>query len=609
MSGAADEPHEDEPADDQEGRVLKGRDGAWLVAHDQDTSSRHAKRKRTTMQGTSRETQSERRELHGRPSLMRAWLGVLIAGCVGVPVLVATRVLVHDREEAIDEFARDKLADLTETALDVGGNLVRVGDDLAIAARIPRLAGSPDVATRELEAVAQVKRAYLMIDVVPPDGQRLRVWTAVANAAPVVDDMIAAAARSPGELQISPGLSAANDEAAWYRVFARCEPGGAAAAAVVDMRQVIIPPRLLRVGSQRLLVLSAHGVPAPISDPAMTTIDDPLLSDLVASAVARHSKTVQLRASSAVALGLPPFDAIAAAVPISIDSGPPWVLALVASTESLEARHTALARRMAFGGALGLALLALASAYVFRTARREAAYRERIRADEQLVRSEKLAMAGQLAAGIAHEIGTPLGVVRARAELALGRLGAGHAETSGLRVIVDQIDHVTRLISQLLSYARPDATHAQRVDVRTAIDAVTELLATEASRKHVVLVRSDVSGAVFADPGQLQQVLVNVAMNAIDACDNGGHVTLSARPDGDTVAIEITDTGHGISAADRAHLFDPFFTTKKRGSGTGLGLWVVAELARAYGAEIGVVSHEGRGTTFRMLWPGVRRAA
>jgi signal transduction histidine kinase len=292
-----------------------------------------------------------------------------------------------------------------------------------------------------------------------------------------------------------------------------------------------------------------------------------------------------------------------------IDRGPPWVLALVASTESLEARHTALARRMALGGALGFALLALATAYVVRTARREAALRERIRAEEQLVRSEKLATAGQLAAGIAHEIGTPLGIVRARAELATGRLGADHAETPGLRVIVDQIDHVTRLIAQLLSYARPDATHAQRVDMRTAIDAVAELLATEASHKHVTLTRGDVAGLVFADPGQLQQVLVNVAMNAIDACDQGGRVTISAHPDGDAVAIEIADSGHGISAADRPHLFDPFFTTKKRGKGTGLGLWVVAELARAYGVEIGIDSHEGHGTTFRMLWPSERRTA
>jgi signal transduction histidine kinase len=541
--------------------------------------------------------------------MMRAWLVAVVAACVGVPVVVATRVLAHDRETAIDEFARDKLASLREAALDVGGNLAQVGDDLAFAAKVPQRAGSQEVATRELEAIVQVKPAYLMVTVVPPDGQRLQVGGSVANPTRTIDEMLAAAARSPGELQISPGLSAANDEAAWYRVFARAEPGGAASAAVVDMRKVIVPPRLLRVGSQRLLVMSAHGVPAPISDPAMTTLEDPLFSDLVARAVARQSSTAQLGSSSAVALGLPAVEAIAAAVPVLIDRGPPWVLALVASTESLESRHAALARRMAFGGLLGFALLALATAYVVRTARREAALRERIRADEQLVRSEKLATAGQLAAGIAHEIGTPLGVVRARAELALGRLGTSHAETPGLRVIVDQIDHVTRLISQLLSYARLDATHAQRVDMRTAIDTVVDLLATEAAHKHVALAQTDVAGAVYADPGQLQQVLVNLAKNAIDACDDGGRVTLSAHPDGDAVAIEISDTGHGISAADRAHLFDPFFTTKKRGQGTGLGLWVVAELVRAHGAEIAVDSQEGHGTTFRMRWPGERRAA
>jgi signal transduction histidine kinase len=264
---------------------------------------------------------------------------------------------------------------------------------------------------------------------------------------------------------------------------------------------------------------------------------------------------------------------------------------------------------MAFGGALGLALLALATTYVVRTARREAELRERLRAEERLLRTEKLATAGQLSAGIAHEIGTPLGIVRGRAELALNRLGTDHAEAPGLRVIVEQIDHVTRLITQLLSYARPDATRAQHVDASTAIDSVIELLASEAARKHVSLERLDVAGSVFADAGQLQQVLVNVVMNAIDACDAGGRVTLAARPRDEAVAIEVTDTGHGIAQDDRAHLFDPFFTSKKRSKGTGLGLWVVAELARAYAAEIEVESRDGAGTIFRLVWPTERCAA
>ncbi|HEY1548354.1 MAG TPA: HAMP domain-containing sensor histidine kinase [Kofleriaceae bacterium] len=536
---------------------------------------------------------------------MRAWLVALIAGCVGVPVVVATRVLAHDRDEAIDAFARDKLADLDEAAQDLGGNLARIGDDLAFVAKIPEHAGAS--ATTELDAVASVKRAYLTIDIAPQRGDRLHTGAVMQNAGPIVDEMLDAAARSPGELQISSGLSNANDEAAWYRVFARQEPGGAAAAAIVDMRQVVIPPRLLRVGSQRLLVMSAHGVPAPISDVTMTSLTDPQLVELVAHARAREPSTTLVDARSAAAIGLPADDAIAAAVPVPIDRGPPWVLALVASTQSLEARHEALAHRMAFGGTLGLALLALATVYVVRAARREAELRERLRAEERLLSTEKLATAGQLSAGIAHEIGTPLGIVRGRAELALGRLGGDHPEAPGLRVIVDQIDHVTRLIAQLLSYARPDATRAQPVDMRSAIDSVVELLGAEASRKHVALERGEIAGTVFADAGQLQQVLVNVAMNAIDACSEGGHVKLSARSRGDTIALEVFDTGHGISAEDRAHMFDPFFTNKKRGKGTGLGLWVVAELARAHGAELDVSSVEGVGTTFRISWPTDRR--
>ena len=537
---------------------------------------------------------------------MRVWLAVLVAGCVGVPIAVGVRVLARDRAAAIDAFARDKLADLSESAADLGGNLTRVGDDLALAATIPEHAGSPDVAARELEAIANVKHAYLVLDVQPRDGAHLHIaapGAPEALAAPVIERTLAAAARTPGELEISAGLSAANDEAAWYRVFARQTPGGAAAAAVVDMRQVVIPPRLLRVGSSKLLVMSAHGVPAPISDPSMTSLADPVLAGLVARARAREPSTVRLGASSAAALGLPDVEAIAAAVPVPIDRGAPWVLALVASTESLDARHAALARRMAIGGALGLALLALATLYVVRTARREAELRERLRAEERLLRTEKLATAGQLSAGIAHEIGTPLGVVRGRAELALGRLGAGHAEAPGLRVIVDQIDHVTKLIAQLLANARPDATRAAPVDLRGAIDAAVELLATEAARRRVALERGEIAGTVIADAGQLQQVLVNIVMNAIDACPDGGRVALAAHPRAGAVAIEIADTGHGISPADRAHLFDPFFTSKKRGKGTGLGLWVVAELCRAHGAEIEVDSHEGAGATFRLLWP------
>ncbi|HEY4239034.1 MAG TPA: HAMP domain-containing sensor histidine kinase [Kofleriaceae bacterium] len=537
---------------------------------------------------------------------MRRWQIVLIAICAAVPVVIAMRVLDRDREAAVQSFAHEKLAGLTEAAQDLGGNLSRVGDDLAVSALVPSQAGSPDAAARELEAIASVKRAYLSLDVQPADGARLHAigpGAPAALATPLVDQLLATAARVPGELQISSGLSPADTEAAWYRVFARATPGGAAAAAIVDMRQVVIPPRLLRAGASRLLVLSAHGVAAPVSDPSLAKLEDPALAKLVARAVDREPATARLDADAAAALGLPHVEAVAAAVPVPIDGGAPWVLALVASTDELSARHDALVRRMAIGGALCLVLLALATTYLVRTARREARLRERLDADQRLLRSEKLATAGQLAAGIAHEIGTPLGIVRGRAELALGRLGAAHAEAPGLGVIVEQIDHVTRLISQLLAYARPGAAHRQPIDARAAIDGAIELLAPEAARKGVALERLDARGSVSADPGQLQQVLVNVIVNAIDACSAGGRVTVAAHPGHGVVTLAIADTGHGIAPADRAQLFDPFFTNKKRGKGTGLGLWVVAELARIHGAELDVESAEGRGTTIAITWP------
>jgi signal transduction histidine kinase len=100
-------------------------------------------------------------------------------------------------------------------------------------------------------------------------------------------------------------------------------------------------------------------------------------------------------------------------------------------------------------------------------------------------------------------------------------------------------------------------------------------------------------------------VLVNLAMNSLDACDAGGHVTLRARPAErpSAVVLEVEDDGVGIPPAQHAQVFDPFFTTKKRGQGTGLGLWVVAQLVRSHDADIELSSAPGRGTTVRLVWP------
>jgi len=232
--------------------------------------------------------------------------------------------------------------------------------------------------------------------------------------------------------------------------------------------------------------------------------------------------------------------------------------------------------------------------------------------EDQVLHSEKLVTAGQLAAGIAHEIGTPLNVVRARAELVTARLGRDHAQARDLGIIVDQIDHVTRLLTQLLDYVRAAPQELAAVAPLGALEAVAALVEVEAAKRSVrVNVECEAAvRALAADPGQLRQVLVNLTINALDACPPGAAITLRARADGgERALIEVEDDGEGIAPDIRAQVFDPFFTTKKRGRGTGLGLWVVAQLARTHDATIELCDGVGGGTVARLRWPTQREAA
>ncbi len=232
--------------------------------------------------------------------------------------------------------------------------------------------------------------------------------------------------------------------------------------------------------------------------------------------------------------------------------------------------------------------------------------------ETQLLRAEKFATVGVLAAGIAHEIGTPLGVVRGRAEYVLGKLGAGHPQAAGVGVIIEQIDRVSRTIRQLLDFSRLQPAAVRPVMLGPLLHDVSELLRLEAERRQVRLEWELPEGvpAIAADPDQLQQVLVNLALNACDACSAGGRVRLTATaPDASSsdawglVTLAVQDDGCGIPAESLNQVFDPFFTTKKRGQGTGLGLTVVAHVVRNHGGRVELESQPGRGTRVTVLWP------
>lgn len=224
--------------------------------------------------------------------------------------------------------------------------------------------------------------------------------------------------------------------------------------------------------------------------------------------------------------------------------------------------------------------------------------------EQQLLRAEKLASVGIIASGIAHEIGTPLGVVRARAEFLQGKLPPGTSEGAGLQIIVEQVDRISRTIQQVLDFARVKPSQRQPVRVATICANVVELLRFQFEAKGVVVEMSvppDLPD-VLANADELQQVLINLLMNSLQATDKGV-VRLSAVVADERLCLAVEDQGCGIPVENRHRVFDPFFTTKRRGQGTGLGLSIVAQIVRNHEGALSLESEVGRGTTIRSYWP------
>lgn len=228
--------------------------------------------------------------------------------------------------------------------------------------------------------------------------------------------------------------------------------------------------------------------------------------------------------------------------------------------------------------------------------------------EEQLLRMEKLATVGVLAAGIAHEIGTPLGVVRGRAELIQRKLESESTHQRGLEVIIEQIDRVSRTIQELLDFSRLKEASVESVDLHAVALQVRELLSYELREGLTidVSIPNEIS-TIQANPDQVQQVLLNLVINAIDAVQGmeGARVEIGARDESGHVLIWVEDNGPGIPSADRHRVFDPFYTTKKRGQGTGLGLTVVGQIARNHGVELSL-SEVSKGARVELRWPSSR---
>lgn len=246
----------------------------------------------------------------------------------------------------------------------------------------------------------------------------------------------------------------------------------------------------------------------------------------------------------------------------------------------------------------------------------EAEIAARIETIEQLRRADRLATVGKLASGIAHELGTPLNVIAARAKMiATGEVVNGEARDSA-NVVMEQSGRMSRIIRQLLDVARPRRPDRALMDLQKLVQQAVSLLAPMGSQRGMSLeaVRGAEPIAAGVDSGQIQQVLSNLIINAFQAGRQGGRVTLEVgarqvRPpvetklsEGAYAVITVRDDGSGISEQNFLHIFEPFFTTKDVGEGTGLGLTVADGIVREHGGWIGVTSRPGH-TQFEVFLP------
>ena len=225
---------------------------------------------------------------------------------------------------------------------------------------------------------------------------------------------------------------------------------------------------------------------------------------------------------------------------------------------------------------------------------------------------------------MAHELGTPLGVVLARAQMIISDENDIAEARKDAEEIIHQVTRMTQMCREVLDFARPRPPTRDPVDVVQIVRQMIALLLREARKRGVKLVLAGEPPPppplVLGDPSKLMQILTNLTINAAQAMPDGGTVTLGVEtrrvqppvverlPEADYICIDVKDTGTGIRSADLGHIFDTFFTTKKA-EGTGIGLAVSARIAREHDGWIGVVTQEGHGSTFTVYLPPLGSSA
>jgi signal transduction histidine kinase len=339
---------------------------------------------------------------------------------------------------------------------------------------------------------------------------------------------------------------------------------------------------------------------AAIDDPAFTT--------------ALHDRTVdhvRIPREEAPLLGFPRRTAFAGIARLASSNGDVDTVVVAASAERERDRERRAGGRLVVGVLLAGGLVAGFGAIALRRQRAELDLQRALavsdaerRGEERLLAHSRAATLGTMALGIAHELSTPLSVIAGRADQILARTDGDERTVTAARAIVDQTERIGEVVRGFLALARGRAPAGERLAARAIVDGAVALVEHRYARANVSLDLDVDSAAAFVhgDARLLEQALVNLLLNACDACARGGRVVVRARLEGPTVELAVVDDGAGISPDDLLRVTEPFFTTKTHG--TGLGLAVAREIAKAHHGTLTLAPNEiGRGTVATLALP------
>jgi signal transduction histidine kinase len=343
-------------------------------------------------------------------------------------------------------------------------------------------------------------------------------------------------------------------------------------------------------------------VKAPGDDGFHATDGRALRSTTLLAAVTQGVPTLRLTPTEAAELGLPARTSMAGIAHVDAGKLGHWGVVAVASAARERDREKRARWRLVLGVVLASGLVLAFGGAALRRQRKGMELQRQLAVanvqrerDDQLQRAERVATMGTFAMGIAHEVSTPLGVIVGRAEQLVTRAQGDERTTRNAQAILAQADRIQHIVRRFLDMARGGPPSLERVDparlVREAAASVEHRFA-----KAGVTLRVDVPQsmpAIHCDRDLLEHAIINLLLNACEACQRGGHVELTARSDADRVAFVVTDDGAGISSEAAARAKEPFFTTKAQGVGTGLGLAIAAEIVKSHRGELTIGPNQG----------------